>query len=213
MKPADPPSSNDRRSSGVTRRSVLGSIGLGVVGAVAARGGEVSETPQGSLSGPVPTTLVELRINGRLRRVRVEPRETLLDVLRERLAMTGTKSGCERGECGACTVLLDDTPRYACLTLALAAESHDIQTIEGLAHGRELSALQRAFAEEDALQCGYCTPGQIMAAEGLLRRTPNPTIEDIREAMSGNLCRCGAYKHIFAAVMRAAEGLRRGGAP
>jgi xanthine dehydrogenase YagT iron-sulfur-binding subunit len=136
----------------------------------------------------------------------VEPRWTLLDVLRERLGLTGTKLGCGRGECGACTVLMDGKPTYACLVLALEAEEHDVTTVEGVMRGEELGAVQVAFVEADAFQCGYCTPGQVMAAEGLLRRQPHPGPEEIREGMSGNLCRCGAYKHIFEAVRRAAEG-------
>ncbi len=158
-----------------------------------------------------PVTL-GLKVNGRAFKVTVEPRETLLSVLRERLGMTGTKPGCERGECGACTVLIDGAPRYACLTLALEAEGHAITTIEGLMKGEELGPVQKAFVEEDAFQCGYCTPGQVMAAEALLRANANPSLDEIRLAMSGNLCRCGAYDHIFKAVRRAAETRRSGGA-
>jgi xanthine dehydrogenase YagT iron-sulfur-binding subunit len=123
--------------------------------------------------------------------------------------MTGTKLGCERGECGACTVLIDGIARYSCLTLALEAEGKQITTIEGLLEGSKLGPVQQAFVEHDAFQCGYCTPGQVMAAEGLLRKIPHPDIEQIREGMSGNLCRCGAYQHIFRAVQKAAE-LRKG---
>jgi xanthine dehydrogenase YagT iron-sulfur-binding subunit len=133
----------------------------------------------------------------------VEPRWSLLYVLRERLGLTGTKVGCERGECGACTVLIDDVPRYACLTLAVEAQGARITTLEGLTAGDELGTVQQAFIEDDAFQCGYCTPGQIMAAEGLLRKNPDPSEEEIRHGMSGNLCRCGAYDHIFKAVRRA----------
>ena len=116
----------------------------------------------------------------------------------------GTKPGCERGECGACTVLIDGVPRYACMTLAVEAEGKEVTSVEGLMRGDELGPVQQAFLEEDAFQCGYCTPGQIMAAEGLLRSRPKPSREEIRRAMSGNLCRCGAYEHIFKAVERAA---------
>jgi xanthine dehydrogenase YagT iron-sulfur-binding subunit len=125
--------------------------------------------------------------------------------------MTGTKPGCERGECGACTVLIDGNPRYACLTLALEAAGHEITTVEGLMNGEQLGPVQKAFVEDDAMQCGYCTPGQVMAAEGLLRANPNPSLEEIRLGMSGNLCRCGAYDHIFKAVQRAAQARRTGG--
>jgi len=141
----------------------------------------------------------------------VEARWSLLFVLRERLGMTATKVGCERGECGACTVLINDVPRYACMTLAIEAEGAKVTTLEGLMKGEELGPVQQAFAEEDAFQCGYCTPGQIMAVEGLLRATPNPSSEEIRAAMAGNLCRCGTYTHIFKAAKRAAELKQKAG--
>ena len=123
--------------------------------------------------------------------------------------MTGTKLGCDRGECGACTVLVDDVPRYSCMTLALEAEDSEITTLEGLLDGEELGDVQRAFAEKDAFQCGYCTPGQIMAVEGLLRSNPDPSLEQIRTGVSGNLCRCGTYPNIFKAARQAAD-LKRG---
>jgi xanthine dehydrogenase YagT iron-sulfur-binding subunit len=148
---------------------------------------------------------VTLRINGRAYRLLVEPRWSLLYVLREGLGLTGTKVGCERGECGACTVLIDDVPRYACMTLAVEVEGVKITTLEGLMKGDELGPVQQAFAEHDAFQCGYCTPGQIMAVEGLLRKNPRPVDEEIRKGMSGNLCRCGTYKHIINAAKRASE--------
>jgi xanthine dehydrogenase YagT iron-sulfur-binding subunit len=154
---------------------------------------------------------VTLRINGLPRRILVEPRWTLLYVLREVLGLTGTKVSCERGECGACTVLIDGKPRYACMILALEAEGLAITTLEGLMDGEKLGPVQQAFAEEDAFQCGYCTPGQIMAVEGLLRQNPNPTIDDIRAGLSGNLCRCSTYRHIFNAAAKAAELKRQKG--
>jgi xanthine dehydrogenase YagT iron-sulfur-binding subunit len=153
---------------------------------------------------------VALMINGRIHRLLVEPRWTLLFVLRERLAITGTKAGCERGECGSCTVLIDGQPRYACMTLAVEAEGTQITTVEGLLDGEELGTVQKAFVEEDAFQCGYCTPGQVMAAEGLLRANPSPSFDEIRCGMSGNLCRCGAYPHIVNAVTTAAENNKGG---
>jgi xanthine dehydrogenase YagT iron-sulfur-binding subunit len=137
--------------------------------------------------------------------VLVEPRWPLVYVLREVLGLTGTKIGCERGECGACTVLIDGKPRYSCMTLAVEAAGHDITTIEGLMAGEKLGPVQQAFADEDAFQCGFCTPGQIVAVEGLLRRNPNPTIDEIRTGVSGNLCRCGAYRPILSAAAKAAE--------
>ncbi|MGD0500791.1 MAG: (2Fe-2S)-binding protein [Bryobacteraceae bacterium] len=148
---------------------------------------------------------VVLNVNGQAYALLVEPRWTLLHALRDRLGFTGTKPGCERGECGACTVLIDGAARYACMTLAVEAADHRITTLEGLMHGEELGPVQLAFLEEDAYQCGFCTGGQVMNIEGLLRKTPDPTIEQIREGVSGNLCRCGAYANIFRAAHRAAE--------
>jgi xanthine dehydrogenase YagT iron-sulfur-binding subunit len=190
---------------GMTRRGFIKGVGTGAA-AVAATG---------ALSAPGPAEPVvldshemhraTLKVNGRLFSLLVEPRWSLLFVLREKLGLTGTKVGCERGECGACTVLIDGLPRYACLTLAVEAQGVEITTIEGLMHGEELGAVQKAFLENDAFQCGYCTPGQIVAAEGLLRSNPKPSLDEIQKGMSGNLCRCGAYVHIFRAVDDAAK--------
>ncbi len=203
-------SDEDRRKEGccggVSRRGFISSVGAGAV--VAAAGVHASAPTPTAPADPEELAKVALRVNGRVHRVLVEPRWSLLFVLRDRLGLTGTKPGCERGECGACTVLIDSLPRYACLTLAVEAEGHDITTIEGLMHGEELGGVQQAFAAEDALQCGYCTPGQIVAAEGLLRRNPDPSPEEIRAALAGNLCRCGAYVHIVKAVQHAAAQRR-----
>jgi aerobic-type carbon monoxide dehydrogenase small subunit (CoxS/CutS family) len=142
------------------------------------------------------------------------PHRTLLEVLRDRLDLTGTKLVCDRGECGACTVLLDGVPAYACLTLAVACEGQAITTVEGLAvdaHGgaADLHPLQAAFIRHDAVQCGFCTPGQLLAGAALLARAPSPTDDEIRAAMSGNLCRCGTYPKIVAAIRSAAEEMAR----
>jgi xanthine dehydrogenase YagT iron-sulfur-binding subunit len=188
---------------GVSRRGFFTAVGAGAIGA-ATLGRTQAATGAPAAEAGEPTK-VKLRINGRTHTVLAEPRWTLLFVLREKLGLTGTKVGCERGECGACTVLFDGTPRYACMMLALEAEGHEIITLEGLMNGEELGPVQSAFLQEDAFQCGYCTPGQIMAAEGLLRTTPEPTLEEIRAGMSGNLCRCGTYAHIFKAVKKASE--------
>jgi xanthine dehydrogenase YagT iron-sulfur-binding subunit len=193
---------------GVTRRGFLGSVGAGAV--AAATGGALRSEAAVQITNLDEMVQVALKINGRTQRLLVEPRWTLLFVLRERLGITGTKIGCERGECGSCTVLIDGRPRYACMTLAVEAEGSEITTVEGLLDGEELGVVQEAFVAEDALQCGYCTHGQVMAAEGLLRANPSPTLDEIRHGMSGNLCRCAAYVHIFKAVDHAAE-LKKGG--
>ena len=148
---------------------------------------------------------IDLQINHRRHRWLVEPRWSLLFVIREKLGLTATKFGCERGECGSCTVLVNDVPLYACMMLAMEAQDLKITTLEGLMQGEALGPVQKAFLEQDAYQCGYCTSGQIMAAEGLLRKQPHPSIEEIQTGVSGNLCRCGAYPHIFKAIAQAAK--------
>ena len=143
---------------------------------------------------------VDLTINGEPRRLEIEPWTSLLDLLRDRLDLTGTKKGCDHGQCGACTVLINGKRVLSCLTLAVMQDGAEVTTIEGLSKNGELHALQAAFVEHDALQCGYCTPGQIMSAAGLLREGRARTSEEIRELMSGNLCRCGAYTNIVEAI-------------
>jgi xanthine dehydrogenase YagT iron-sulfur-binding subunit len=190
----------------VMRRGFLGTVGAGAVVAVAASSGLASGAgKEKAVVEPEEMTKLKLRINGKVHRVLVEPRWSLLFVLRERIGLTAAKEGCSRGECGACTVLIDNLPRYACLTLAVEAEGAEIVTPEGLMEGESLGPVQQAFLEHDAFQCGYCTPGQVMAVEGLLRSQPAPSMDEIRAGVSGNLCRCGAYAHIFEAVGRAAE--------
>ena len=146
------------------------------------------------------STLVELIVNGELRATHIEPRVSLLDALREHLELRGSKKGCDQGTCGACTVWVDDRRVLACLTLAIACEGHPVTTIEGVSGGVEPHAMQRAFVEHDALQCGYCTPGQIMSAIALLEEGNAGTDEDIAEFMSGNICRCATYPNIRAAI-------------
>ena len=151
------------------------------------------------------TRHVSLAVNGRAREEVLEDSLLLIDYLRSRRGLTGTKRGCDGGECGACTVLIDGEPRLACLTLAAACEGHAIETIESQSENGTLSALQRAFHEKLGTQCGFCTPGMIMAAEALLRRKPRPSEADIREALGGNLCRCTGYVKIIEAVQEAAR--------
>lgn len=153
---------------------------------------------------------MRLTINGTVRDILPEPGESLLTTLRDRLYLTGAKQGCDRGECGACTVLVAGEPVYACLALTVAYEGAEITTVEGLAHGDTLHPLQEAFIAHDAVQCGFCTPGQLMAARALLERAPAPSDAEIDEAMSGNLCRCGTYPRIRQAIHAAASTMREG---
>jgi aerobic-type carbon monoxide dehydrogenase small subunit (CoxS/CutS family) len=148
--------------------------------------------------------LLTLHVNGEALTVAAEPHHTLLEVLREELGLTGTKHGCELGECGACTVLVDGAPVLSCLTLPVLIGDAEVTTVEGLASGERLHPLQTAFAEEGAAQCGYCTPGMLMAAKALLDGSPRPTREEIAMAISGNLCRCTGYTAIYEAIEKAA---------
>jgi xanthine dehydrogenase YagT iron-sulfur-binding subunit len=160
-----------------------------------------------TLMSQVGTVEVELRINATARRLAIDPRTTLLDALREHLGLTGAKKGCDHGQCGACTVHIDGRRVLSCLTLAVAAQGRAITTIEGLAGDGQLHPMQQAFVDHDGFQCGYCTPGQIMSAVALLRERCGPNDDDVKECMSGNLCRCGAYPNIIAAIqaVRATE--------
>ena len=151
---------------------------------------------------------MQVTINGRTRELSPAPDETLLSTVRERFYLTGTKEGCNRGECGACTVLLNGEPVYSCLSLTLACDADSVTTIEGVSEGEALHPLQEAFIAHDAVQCGFCTPGQVMAAVALLARDPSPTVAVIVEAMSGNLCRCGTYPRIIQAIQTAAATIR-----
>jgi len=151
---------------------------------------------------------MKLRVNGEEREVLFHPYKTLLEVLREELGLTGTKHGCELGECGACAVLVDGAPLLSCLELALECDGREVQTVEGLANGKELHPLQAAFADLGGSQCGYCTSGMLMTAKALLDREPAPSRERIKEALSGNLCRCTGYQQIWESVEEAARVLR-----
>ena len=148
---------------------------------------------------------IAFTVNGAPAKVRAAPRRTLLDTLRETLALTGTKKVCDEGTCGACTVLVDGRPVYSCMTLAITCEGKSIETIEGIAKDGELHPVQRAFIDADAFQCGFCTPGQIMSIVALLRENSAPTEDDVRRAVAGNLCRCGAYPNIVKAGVSAGK--------
>ena len=149
--------------------------------------------------------LLSLSVNGRTHEVAAPGSALLLEVLRDQLGLTGSKQGCDGGECGACTVLVDDEPRLACITLAASVSGKRIETIEGLTESGRMGRLQQAFHEKLGTQCGFCTPGMVMAAEALLRREPNPTEAQIREALAGNICRCTGYIKIIESVQAAAE--------
>jgi xanthine dehydrogenase YagT iron-sulfur-binding subunit len=148
---------------------------------------------------------VKLFINGHEHSVMIEPRYTLADTLRDNLGLTGTKVVCDRGSCSACTVWIDKTPSLACMTLAIDAVGRQITTIEGLSHGDMMHPVQAAFVKHDAMQCGFCTPGMVMSCAALLERTPNPNLDDVKHAVSGNLCRCGTYPKVFAATLDVAQ--------
>jgi len=197
----------DRRSF---LQSALAAVGAAQVPAALAT--KPQQAAPGHFAPAAPAQQVRLNINGRDYNLSLEPRVTLLDALREHIGLPGTKKGCDRGQCGACTVLVDGRRINSCLTLAVMHEGERITTIEGLAQGEALSPLQQAFLDHDAFQCGYCTPGQICSATALLEevRTDGArfTDDEIRERMSGNICRCGAYPNIVAAIRDVA--LRRG---
>jgi aerobic-type carbon monoxide dehydrogenase small subunit (CoxS/CutS family) len=201
---------NDPEATGAgsfSRRTFLKGLGTSAVAAVAAQttavAAELEKVNAEKILGPGPVP-VTLTVNGKRMKLLLEPRVTLLDALRNYSSLTGAKEGCDRAACGACTVLLDDAPIYACQKLAVEAQGHQITTVEGLAKGDQLSKVQQAFIEKDALQCGYCTPGFIMSVTALLKRNPHPTADEIKHACAGNLCRCGTQPHILQAVFQAA---------
>ncbi|HIE26001.1 TPA: twin-arginine translocation signal domain-containing protein [Candidatus Poribacteria bacterium] len=202
----------------ISRRSFIKGVGTGVVAATVAPTSlvEKAEAQQSidELPGVTEAT-ISLNINGRTYKVKVESRTTLLSVLRdaidvngERIDLTGTKQICDRGECGGCTVLMDGKSVYSCMILAIDAQGKEITTIESLAEGDKLHPIQEAFIEHDALQCGFCTPGFVMSAKALLNENPDPTLEEVKRGLAGNLCRCGAYPRIFEAVQAAAKRMR-----
>jgi len=204
----------DPKGAGVSRRSFLKGAGLTAAGATAAEAtllgaGLAASGPKTLGPGAVP---IVLSVNGAARRIEVEPRTTLADALRTNLALTGTKVVCDRGSCSSCTVLLEGIPVNSCMTFALDVGAREITTIEGLAKGDALHAVQEGFIAADAMQCGFCTSGMVMSCAALLHRNPHPTRDEVNEAVSGNLCRCGTYPHVVDAVVHAAEsGRGKGG--
>ena len=201
---AKPPADDDP-FPGVSRRTFLKTAGVG-----AAATGLLGATPSASAAqvlGPDAVPLM-LKVNGFTRIVTVEPRVTLLRALRNHLDLTGAKEICDRGACGGCTVMLDGKTVASCLMLAADAVGHEITTVEGLGTPDKMSAVQAAFVEADALQCGFCTPGFVVASTALLKESPNPSLDQVKDGLAGNLCRCGTYPRVFEAVMKAARAAR-----
>jgi xanthine dehydrogenase YagT iron-sulfur-binding subunit len=197
-----PPPDDGARAPGFSRRTFLKTAGAGAaVGTVVGNGAACTRKPTIIGPGAAPLTL---RVNGASQTVTVEPRVTLLNALRNHLDLTGAKQVCDRGACGGCTVLLDGAPVKACMMLAADAEGHEITTVEGLGTPEKMSPLQEAFVEADALQCGFCTPGFVVSGTALLAKNPNPTLDEIKDGLAGNLCRCGTYSRIFEAVQKTA---------
>jgi xanthine dehydrogenase YagT iron-sulfur-binding subunit len=199
------------RKESLTRRDFLKGASVAV-----SSGLLITEAPTASSSpgpeavaGPGPVS-ISLKVNGKARKLSLEPRVTLLDALRDYLDITGAKKVCDRGVCGACTVILDGKPVYACNLLAIQAEGHDIVTVEGLSHDGELHPVMAAFVEHDAQQCGFCTPGFVVACKAFLDKHPNPTFDEIEEGLGGNLCRCGTYVGVRQAVLEAAKSMKGG---
>lgn len=208
--PSCPPSESKKEKLGVTtRRTFLKSAGLASAGAAGLDLLEQTSVAQtaarnSNVVGPGKVPL-KLRINGQLHTVNVEPRATLAEALRDELHMTGTKIVCDRGACSACTVMVDKTPVCSCMTLAMDVGSRNVTTVEGLAQGSNLHPVQAAFVAHDALQCGFCTSGMVMSCAALVERNPEPTIADVRTAISGNICRCGTYPKVLEAALAAAQ--------
>jgi aerobic-type carbon monoxide dehydrogenase small subunit (CoxS/CutS family) len=197
----------DFEESDLTRRGFLEGTGAALVVAGVPTLGTVEISPATVVAqeaAAVPQTTIRVTVNGNRERVEVEDRWTLNELLRDHFGLTGSKIGCNRGECGACTVLLDGEPVYSCSTLAVWADGREIVTVEGLENDGDVSPLQQAFMDHNAPQCGFCTPGQLMTATALLDRNPRPTTMEVREAMVGNLCRCSNYNAIVEAVLAAA---------
>src|SRR5215813_1098923 len=194
---------------GFSRRSFLKTVGAGGVAA----GAVLAKTPGAAAQGagpvgpgPVPVTL---NVNGKTLRLEIEPRVTLLDALRMRADLTGNKRGCDRGACGACTMIVDGRTVYSCSTLAIEVQGKKIRTVDGLADGNKLHPVQQAFCDADAMMCGFCTPGFVMATVGFLERYPNATQEQLKKGLDGNICRCGTFNRVFEAATKA-KGVSRG---
>jgi xanthine dehydrogenase YagT iron-sulfur-binding subunit len=207
---SDDNSKSDNEKSALSRRTFLkaSGISLGVPLVVGHRVIQVNGQDV-KIFGPTKTS-ISLLVNGQKREVSVEPRVTLLDALRHELDLTGAKKVCDRATCGACTVMMDGKPVYSCTVLAIEAQGKPISTVESLMQGDKLHPLQQAFVDNDAQQCGYCTPGFVMACKAFLDKHPNPTIDQVKHGLGGNLCRCGTYIGVRAAVLQAAKSQKGG---
>ncbi|OAF01812.1 oxidoreductase [Bradyrhizobium centrolobii] len=203
------PDNSSSRQSGFDRRAFMAGAAGGALVPLTARAAAQDASAPAAQDPSLPVD-VTLRVNGADKRLHIDARTTVLDALREHLGLTGSKKGCDHGQCGACTVLIGDRRVVSCLTLALAAEGQEITTIEGLATNDRLHPMQQAFVDNDAFQCGYCTPGQIMSAVACVKEGHANSEADIREYMSGNICRCAAYPNIVAAVKQAAPEIMKG---
>ena len=202
------PKDKDADGVNVSRRNFLkstGVVGLAATVVSAPDAAEAQTGPRPVGPGEVP---VRLNVNGKQLNLMIEPRVTLLDALRMRADLTGNKRGCDRGACGACTMIVDGRAVYACSTLAIEVQGKQIRNVDGLANGATLHPVQQAFCDKDALMCGFCTPGFVMASVALLEKTPNPTPEQIRKGLDGNICRCGTFSRIFEAVSSASAGAK-----
>lgn len=213
MKEKEKKPTKGKPKQGISRRKFLKGVGIGggvlssgILGAPLLTEEAAAQSAAARVWGP-SVAPVELTVNGQRRSLQLEPRVTLLEALRDWTELTGAKKVCDRATCGACTVILDGMPVYSCSVLAIEAQGKNIQTVEGLAQGSTLHPLQAAFVENDAQQCGFCTPGFVMAAKACLNKHPNPTPEQIRMSLGGNLCRCGTYVGVAKAVMDTAKAL------
>ena len=197
---------SDEKKHDVSRRQFLKGSAITAAGTAVLNNGLLAQTgtPGSNAVGPGPVPIT-LRINGKAHQVSVEPRTSLAEVLRDSLHLTGTKVVCDRGSCSACTVLLDGMPVNSCMTFALDVGNREVTTIEGLGTPDRMHPVQAAFVEHDALQCGYCTPGMVMSTAALLKEKPNATEDDVRDAIRGNICRCGTYPKIFEAALAASR--------
>jgi aerobic-type carbon monoxide dehydrogenase small subunit (CoxS/CutS family) len=203
--------SDEKKANDFSRRGFIKGVGAGIAGSCvlpALENAAVAQDGTGQ-KAHAGKEVLSLTVNGKPVRVLVEPKTTLVEVLREHLQLTGTKLVCNKGTCGGCTVLLGGQAVYSCHMLALDAAGQEVTTIEGLMTGEELHPVQQAFVDKDGLQCGFCTPGQVMAAQALLLKHPQPTREQVLEGMSGNICRCAAYPNILASALAAAEKMRK----